>query len=147
MHAAGPREGVSILELDRWGRVLLQLRDDDLPPERWPSHWSLLGGLLEPGEAPDTGAFREFEEETGHLLETLKLYRVFSRDELPAQALDRWHVYYIDADLEESELQVLEGQAFRYFGPGELDAIPVPGPARAILDAFFTSPAYKGMFH
>jgi 8-oxo-dGTP pyrophosphatase MutT (NUDIX family) len=145
--ADGRKRGVSILQLDRWGRVLLQLRDSDLPPERYPDHWSTLGGLLDQSEAPDAGAFREFEEETGRLLQDLKFYRLFRRDELPGSTLDEWHVYYIDADLELDELEVNEGQGFGYFGPAEIEAIPVPPPARAILEGFFVSPAYKAMFH
>jgi 8-oxo-dGTP diphosphatase len=145
--AEGPKTGVSILELDRWGRVLLQLRDADLPPERFPDQWSTVGGMMEPGEAPDSAAFREFEEETGQLLESLKLYRVFRQDELPGSGFAAWHVYYVDADLEEDALEVNEGQALRYFGPDEIADLPMPPAARTILEGFFVSPAYKAMFH
>ncbi len=145
--AEGPRTGVSILELDRWGRVLLQLRDSDLPPDRYPDHWSTVGGLIEPGEAPDAAAVREFEEETGHLIEDLKLYRVFGREDLPQSGFDAWHVYYVDADLDVELLEVNEGQALGYFGPDEIGALLVPPPPREILGGFFVSPAYKAMFH
>ena len=145
--ADGPKRGVSVLQLDRWGRVMLQLRDSDLPPERFPDHWSTLGGLMDPGEAPDAAAFREFEEETGHLLENLKFYRMFRPSELPGSTLDEWHVYYIDADLDLHALDVNEGQGFGYFGPNDLDGVPVPAPARTILEGFYVSPAYKAMFH
>jgi 8-oxo-dGTP diphosphatase len=145
--AEGPKTGVSILELDRWGRVLLQLRDADLPPERFPNQWSTVGGMMEPGEAPDSAAFREFEEETGQLLESLKLYRVFRQDELPGSGFAAWHVYYVDADLEEDALEVNEGQALRYFGPDDIAELAMPPAARTILEAFFVSPAYKAMFH
>lgn len=140
--------GVGVIEIDRWGRVLLQLRDADLPPERYPDMWSIPGGLLEAGEAPDAGALREFEEETGHLLESLKFYRVYRRDaDLPTSLTDVFHIYYIDADLEESEIEVNEGQAFRYFPPAELAALAIPEHTRRILDDFLVSPAYKAMFH
>ena len=139
---------MAVLQLDRWGRVLLQLRDADLPPERCPDMWSLPGGLLHPGEPPDACGLREFEEETGVLLEDLKLYRTFSRDQdLPTALVDVQHVYYIDADLDEAELEVNEGQAFTYFGPNEIAALPMPAHSRTILDLFFVSPAYKGLFH
>ena len=62
------RTGVSVIEIDRWGRVLLQLRDADLPADRFPDTWAIPGGLIHPGEAPDAAAFREFEEETGQTL-------------------------------------------------------------------------------
>jgi 8-oxo-dGTP pyrophosphatase MutT (NUDIX family) len=140
--------GVGVIEIDRWGRVLLQLGDADLPPERYPDMWSIPGGLLEPGEAPDAAALREFEEETGHLLESLKLYRVYRRaPDLPASLTDVFHIYYIDADIEESTIQVNEGQAFRYFAPADLAALSIPEHTRRILDDFLVSPAYKAMFH
>ncbi len=139
--------GVAVLALDRWGRVLLQLRDADLPPERHPDTWSLPGGLMEEGESPDATALREFEEETGVLLEELKLYRVFAPGEVALLPVQRQHVYYADPDLDAAVIEVNEGQAFEYFGPGDLAAIPMPAHARAIMELFFVSPAYKGLFH
>jgi 8-oxo-dGTP pyrophosphatase MutT (NUDIX family) len=140
--------GVGVIEIDRWGRVLLQLRDADLPPQRYPDMWSIPGGILEPGEAPDAGAFREFEEETGHLLDSLKLFRVYRRDpDLPTSLTDVFHIYYLDADIDEDKISVNEGQAFRYFAPAELPDLPIPVHTRRILDEFVVSPAYKAMFH
>lgn len=145
---AAYREGVGILALDRWGRVLLQLRDADLPPERFPSMWSMPGGLLDPAEAPDAAALREFEEETGHLLDELKLYRVYRRDpELPSALVDVQHVYYADPDLDVESLDVNEGQALHYFTAEEFERIQSPPHTRTILRDFFSSPAYKAMFH
>jgi 8-oxo-dGTP diphosphatase len=142
------RAGVCVLELDRWGRVLLQLRDDDLPPERFPGHWSVPGGLIHPGESPDLAALREFEEETGHLLDDLRFYRSFrAADELPTALVDLQHVYYCDADIDEAHIQVNEGQAFRYFAPDDLDSLRVPPHTTTILTHFFSSPAYRALFH
>jgi hypothetical protein len=72
---------------------------------------------------------------------------VFRREELPESGFDMWHVYYVDADLDVELLEVNEGQALGYFGPGDIDGLAVPPPARAILEGFFVSPAYKAMFH
>ncbi|MBA4180825.1 MAG: hypothetical protein C0506_09575 [Anaerolinea sp.] len=142
------KSGVGVIEIDRWGRLLLQLRDADLPPERYPGMWSIPGGIIEPGEAPDAAAFREFEEETGHLLESLRLYRVYRRGpEIPASLIDVYHVYYVDADIDETHIQVSEGQAFRYFRPDELHALAMPEVARRVLGDFMESPAYRAMFH
>jgi len=140
--------GVGVIALDRWGRILLQLRDADLPPERYPDQWSLPGGLLEPGEAPDAGALREFEEETGQLLENLKLYRVYRKAvEIATSLTDIFHIYYDDPDIPEHEIEVNEGQAFRYFAPGELGGLAIPAHTRRILEDFLSSGAYRGMFH
>lgn len=141
------RHGASVLALDRWGRVLLQLRDDDLPPERFPGQWSLAGGLIEPDEAPDAAAIREFEEETGQVLEELQFYRTFRKRDLPGPAIDAWHIYFCDPDIAEEAIDVREGQAFRYFAPAEVADLSVPPAARVILEAFFASPAYRALFH
>ncbi len=141
------REGVGILALDRWGRVLLQLRDDDLPPERYPGHWSIPGGHVASGEAPDAAGLREFEEETGHLLESLQLFRVYSSTEIEGLPVHVQHIYFDDPDIPEEMVEVGEGQAFRYFAGDALGALTVPPFARAILDQFFASPAYRALFH
>ncbi len=142
------KAGVGVIALDRWGRALLQLRDADLPPDRYPNAWSIPGGILEPGEAPDAGAFREFEEETGVLLDDLKLYGMFRKDpDFPTSITDLYHVYYADPDLDEAALEVNEGQAFKYWGPNELASLEMPVHARTILEQFFQSAHYKRLFH
>lgn len=146
--AAPFRVGVSVIEMDRWGRVLLQLRDADLPADRFPGHWSLPGGLINPGEPPDAAAFREFEEETGHLLEALRLFRVYHRDpDLPTALVHVQHVYYVDADIDEAHITVNEGQAFRYFAPAEVPGLTVPPHTTTILSDFFASASYRALFH
>ena len=140
--------GAVVIELDRWGRVLLQLRDADLPAGRFPATWGLPGGRLLPGEAPDAGAFREFEEETGHLLDSLKLFRVYRRDAvLPGAPGNTQHVYYADADLDEASITVNEGQAFRYFSPADVAGLAMPPHHRTILAEFLASASYRAMFH
>ena len=52
-----------VMLVDGAGRVLLQERDEHAPID--PDRWGLSGGHLEPGEDPETGAYRELEEETG----------------------------------------------------------------------------------
>lgn len=142
------RAGVGVIEIDRWGRVLLQLRDAHLPAERYPNQWSIPGGLIEEGEAPDAAAFREFEEETGQVLDNLEFFRLYRREpDLPTSLTDVYHVYYIDADIDEDRIVVGEGQAFRYFAPDELAGVDVPVHARTVLAEFLASGAYRAMFH
>ncbi len=142
------KAGVGVIALDRWGRALLQLRDADLPPDRYPNCWSIPGGILEPNEAPDAGAFREFEEETGILLADLSLFRLYRKDpDFPTSITDLYHVYYADPDIDEAEIEVNEGQAFRYWSPNELSTLEMPIHARAILEEFFASAHYKRLFH
>lgn len=142
------KAGAGVLAMDRWGRVLLQLRDADLPPERFPDQWSIPGGIIDAGEAPDAAALREFEEETGVLLEELSLFRVYRKGVDLAESLtDVYHVYYGDPDLDEAEIEVNEGQAFRYFAPDELAGLNVAGPARLVLEEFIASAHYRRLFH
>lgn len=141
------RAGVSVIEIDRWGRILLQLRDADLPPERYPAMWAPPGGLIHAGESPDAAAIREFEEETGHLLEQLRLFRVYRKADLAGLLVDVQHVFYVDADIDEALIEAREGQAFRYFGPDELGSLPMPPHSRAIVEQFVASTHYRKMFH
>lgn len=46
------------------GRILTYLRDDRAGL-RWPAHWDLPGGGLEPGESAEQGVLREVFEEFG----------------------------------------------------------------------------------
>lgn len=50
--------GVNAVVVDESGRVLLQRRADD-------GAWSVLSGILDPGEEPAAGIVREVWEETG----------------------------------------------------------------------------------
>ena len=55
-------------------------------------HWELPGGVLEPGEAATVGVVREVEEETGLVVEPLKLsgvYQNIARDILALVFLAR----------------------------------------------------------
>ena len=71
----GMHRFAGVLLVDRRGWVLLQERDEH--PAIDPEKWSLCGGHLEDGEAYDTGASRELEEETGVRLgpDELTLFR------------------------------------------------------------------------
>ena len=141
------KAGVGVIALDRWGRVLLQLRDADLPEGRFPDQWAIPGGIMEPGEAADRAAFREFEEETGVLLEDLSLFRLYRKDTLEGSLTDDYHIYFADADIPEEQVDVREGQAFAYWTPGELDGLDLAGPSRVVLSEFLASTHYRKLFH
>ncbi len=77
-----------------------------------------------------------------------KFYKLFRRDpDFPASITDTYHIYFCDPDLDEAEIEVNEGQAFRYFAPDQLDDLEMPTHARAILKGFFESAQYRKLFH
>lgn len=61
-----------VILVDRTGAVLMQHRDSFAPVA--PDQWTVPGGRLEPGEAPESAARRETFEETGLLLDAPQLY-------------------------------------------------------------------------
>ncbi|GAB4336786.1 MAG: hypothetical protein Kow0010_24770 [Dehalococcoidia bacterium] len=133
---------VWVIELNRWGQLLLQLRGSDLE-----STWTPPGGPIGPGESPDAAAIRVFEEETGHLLEQLRLFRVFREGDLPGLPAAVEHVFYVDADIDEGLIDARAGQVFRYVRPGEVADLPMASWARAVVEQFVASTHYRKMFH
>ncbi|MDQ8734993.1 NUDIX hydrolase [Paenibacillus sp. LHD-38] len=67
--------GACVLLSDDKNRLLLQRRTDN-------GLWGLPGGSLEPGESLQEVAKRELFEETGLIANSLKLFDVFSGNEL-----------------------------------------------------------------
>ena len=55
--------------VDSRGWLLLQERDEHAPVD--PKKWGLVGGGVEPDEAPATAASRELAEETGIVCDDL----------------------------------------------------------------------------
>ncbi|MBG0561976.1 NUDIX hydrolase [Actinoplanes aureus] len=82
-HAPLPLPSVTAVVFDDAGRVLLNRRSDD-------HRWSLLSGVLEPGEQPAAGAIREVYEETAVevaverilAVEALELRRIANGDQV-----------------------------------------------------------------
>ena len=101
-----------------------------------------------PTAASLAAAFREFEEETGVLLPELKLFRLFRREPgQDAPLADTYHAFFGDPDIDERDIAVNEGQAFRYWAPQQLAELAMPAHARAILEEFFASAHYRRLFH
>lgn len=69
-HKAINLNGVKVLLIDGYGRLLLQKRADGI--------WDLPGGIVELGETLEEAAKREVLEETGIIIKNLMLFHVFS---------------------------------------------------------------------
>lgn len=67
--------GASVIVVDKYGRILLQLRSDN-------NTWGYAGGSVEIDENVEDTAKRELYEETGLIAKELSLLCVFSGKEL-----------------------------------------------------------------
>jgi 8-oxo-dGTP pyrophosphatase MutT (NUDIX family) len=83
------RRAARVLVIDADDRLLL-LRGTD-PGVPGPRFWWTVGGGLEPGESPRSGAVRELHEETGLLVAEEALVGPMHRD-ASSFAFDRWLV-------------------------------------------------------
>jgi len=68
-----PLVGVIAVVLDEQGRVLLVRRADN-------HKWTLVTGIVDPGEQPAAAVVREVEEETGVTAEVERLVAIEARD-------------------------------------------------------------------
>jgi ADP-ribose pyrophosphatase YjhB (NUDIX family) len=86
-----PLVGVGAL-IFRRDRILMAQRGKD-PLKGW---WSLPGGALELGESLDAAVCREVLEETGLVVETVKLFEVFERIMRDQTGAPEYHYVLID---------------------------------------------------
>jgi 8-oxo-dGTP diphosphatase len=125
------REGTTAILANEAGRALLQLRDD-IPTIRYPAHWSLPGGVMEPGETPEETIRRELLEELGIRVEGIEKYGMI---------LDAYrnliHIFVAPLNARIDELVLGEGQAIGYFGRGDLRDLKITPHAREILEHYF----------
>jgi 8-oxo-dGTP diphosphatase len=122
--------GVSAILINGAGEVLLQHRDDN-PAIRYPGHWALFGGSIEPGESAYAAARREIFEETGYNVETLGLFREF------VQTGKREFAYVGEIDTSLDELSLTEGQAMNFVRPEDLPKLLIRPDDEETLKAYF----------
>jgi 8-oxo-dGTP pyrophosphatase MutT (NUDIX family) len=141
-----------VILVDREGRVLLQLRDND-PAIMYPDHWGITGGAALPGESPEETARREVREETGLELGTIEPFRAYyfeeTRTAAGARATSRrsgadyeLYLFHAPCDVPAGEMSCGEGRELRFFAPDEVDALDIAYNHREVLADFFASPAY-----
>ena len=123
-------QGVSAILINGQGQVLLQHRDDN-PRIRYPNHWSLFGGSIDPGETPYNAARREVREEIGYDVENLGLFREFVQNNKREFAF----VGEIDAGL--GELTLNEGQGMDFVSPAEFSKLVIRPDDRQTLASYF----------
>lgn len=86
-----PLVGVGALIFQR-GRILMAQRGKE-PLKGW---WSLPGGAVEAGESLDTAVRREVLEETGLIVEPLRVHEIFERILRDSDGAPEYHYVLID---------------------------------------------------
>ncbi len=132
-----------VLLVDAQGRVLLQERDEHAPID--PDRWGLSGGHLEPGEDPESGAYREVEEETGVRLDpgTLEPFATFEVFHPGYGSVDHVHVYVGRVDLTDDDIDCHEGRRIVFVEPERARHLDLTMTGVLAVPAFLDSEHYR----
>jgi 8-oxo-dGTP pyrophosphatase MutT (NUDIX family) len=143
--AREPRAFACALLVDADGRVLLQERDEDAPID--PDRWGMPGGHLEPGEDPETGAYRELAEETGLRLPTgtLSLVTEIAVYHPGYGSVDSNHIYAGRVDLTDADVECHEGRQMVFVPPERALRLDLTMSGVLALPAFLVSEDYRRM--
>ncbi|MDZ7727994.1 MAG: NUDIX hydrolase [Dehalococcoidia bacterium] len=134
-------EGSAVLLVDSDGRVLLQQRDDEVPP-MGAGRWAIPGGGREGEEDPRATALREFAEETAVQLARVRHFGTYAPGDDPWMRRFRLHLFIADDDVPRESIQVLEGMDFQYWAPEEARELPVNPVTGRFLEQIFASDLY-----
>ena len=119
----------SVLLTDQ--RYVLQLRDDN-PAILAPNKWSLFGGEINTGEAPEVGVAREIKEELCLSPENFRFLWNYERMS-DSEVLTSHFFYEADVTHIWEQHQLMEGQAAGCFYFKELAALDIPPFIEKIL--------------
>jgi 8-oxo-dGTP diphosphatase len=126
------REGTQIILLNDRREVLMYLRDDK-PQIAYPGMWSLLGGMIEPGETPLECIVREIEEEIGIVLDPGEVEHVCTRD----LHFGIEHTFFTRVAFEIDDVVLTEGQGLRWFSEHDAVNTGLAYEDNAMLAEFF----------
>jgi 8-oxo-dGTP diphosphatase len=127
-------EGTQIILLNPRRQVLMYLRDDK-PEIAYPGMWSLLGGMLEPGETPAECVRREIAEEIGVALDPDQVQHVRTRE----LHYGIEHTFFARIDFEIDQVVLTEGQRLGWFDETTAAATTLAYEDNAILAEFFAA--------
>ncbi|MEG4943819.1 NUDIX hydrolase [Microcoleus sp. F4-D5] len=108
---------VAIAILYKDGKFLCQLRDD-IPNIRYPGHWALFGGHIEPGETPEVAVVRELKEEISYAAPSRSI-SLFCCD---VEGDVVRHVFYSQLSADVKDLVLLEGWDMKLLTPDDIRA-------------------------
>jgi len=125
---------VAIIITNGQNEVLLQLRDNN-PKISFANHWTLPGGVVDPGENHEETAKRELFEETG-LQVNLSHWKMYKRKSNNKFVIEQ-HVYIGKTQQETNQMSLGEGQALKFFGKEEISPLPIGYDFDKLLYEFF----------
>lgn len=122
--------------LDSRGWLLLQERDEHAPVD--PNKWGLVGGGVEPGEAPMIAAHRELGEETGIVCEDLI---ALGTHDLPCTFHGQDHVALFTArmPLTDADVDCREGRQIVFVEPGAIANLDLTDMTRALFETVLSA--------
>ncbi|NQE34553.1 NUDIX hydrolase [Microcoleus asticus] len=106
---------VAIAILYRDGKFLCQLRDD-VPNIRYPGHWALFGGHLEPGETPEIAVLRELKEEISYAPPSVSFFCCDVEKDVIR------YVFHGQLSADVKDLVLLEGWDMKLLAPSDIRA-------------------------
>jgi len=124
------RLGASIIFISNKQQILLFLRDDKdgLP---YPNMWDVPGGHVEDDETPEDCIIREMREEMDLELHDFQL---FCKKEFDDRVE---YTYWKRANLEISEIELMEGQRLKWFSREEAAHTELAYGFNEIVEEFF----------
>ncbi len=125
---------VAIIITNERDEVLLQLRDDN-PKISFANHWTLPGGVVDPGEDHEEAAKRELFEETG-LRTELSHWKMYKRVVEGYPTVEQ-HIYIGKTRENADEMILGEGQALKFFSKKALGSLPIGYGFEELLEEFF----------
>lgn len=125
---------VGLLDSRDW--LLLQERDEHASVD--PNKWSLVGGGVEPGEAPAIAARRELEEETAIQCDGLMSLGSFV---LPCTYHGQDHVELFTArmSLTDADVECREGRQMIFVEPRAIADLDLTAMTRALYETVLSS--------
>jgi 8-oxo-dGTP diphosphatase len=124
-------------------RYVMQLRDNR-PGISDPGVWALLGGRIEPGEAPQAALVREIQEELGIPLSACRFLGRLECDNDGAAAGGPYWAFEADITQLWGRHQLTEGQSVDCFSFEELQGLTIPPVIRGLLERHHSEKPLQG---